>query len=75
MRQRKKSSLRDGGSGEVPARTRCFLGGLIEWNARGEDGMEQVWAIPSDGIQGAALVQEVAGKGYESSGMPALKEG
>mgnify|MGYP001158320616 CR=1 FL=1 len=43
--------------------------------SRGEDGMEQVWAIPSDGIRGAALVQEVAGKGYESSSMPALKKG
>ena len=32
-------------------------------------------AIPSDGIQGAALVQEVAGKGYKSSSMPALKKG
>ena len=75
MRQRKKSSSRGEGSREVSARTRCFLGDFTEWNARGEDGMEQVWAIPSDGIRGAALVQEVAGKGYESSGMPALKEG
>ena len=75
MRQRKKSSLRDEGSGEVPARTRCFLGGLIEWNARGEDGMEQVWAIPSDENRGAVLVLEAADKGYESLIMPALKKG
>ena len=75
MRQRKKSSSRGEGSREVSARTRCFLGDFTEWNARGEDGMEQVWAIPSDENRGAVLVLEVAGKGYESLIMPALKKG
>ena len=75
MRQRKKSSSRGEGSREVSARTRCFLGDFTEWNARGEDGMEQVWAIPSDENRGAVLALEVAVKGYESLIMPALKKG
>ena len=74
MRQRKKSSSRGEGSREVSARTRCFLGDFTEWNARGEDGMEQVWAIPSDENRGAVLVLEVAVKGYDPSSMPALKK-